>query len=123
MHHLGNNLFEGSINSQFQKEAEGKSYEADFELTASQLPPFTREAEVWLMTKGVQCPHPIIINGHELEDRMEGSPRDGSFGEFSMPFDPAWLREGTNTIEIHSTSCRGDLDDFEFVNMQVRMTH
>jgi hypothetical protein len=54
---------------------------------------------------------------------MEGSPHDGSFGEFSMPFDPAWLHEGTNTIEIHSTSCRGDLDDFEFVNLQVRMTH
>jgi hypothetical protein len=120
VHHLGNNRFEGSINSQFQKEAEGERYSAVFTITPAQLPPNYETAGLWLLNKGVQCPHELYINGVEIGG-LDGSPQDGSFGEFSLTFDASLLREGANTIEIQAISCRGDLDDFEFVNLQIRL--
>ncbi len=73
------------------------------------------------MAKGVQCPHQIRINGRRLRKRLDDSPRDGSFGEFTASFKPAWLEAGTNKIKITAKSCSGDLDDFEFVNLQIRL--
>lgn len=121
VHHLGNDRFEGRINSQFQKPSEGKTFRATFEVSPEQLPPHHSRAEVWLLAKGVQCPHRIRINGKLLQARLDGSPRDGSFGEFAASFDPAWLVAGDNKIKISATPCRGDLDDFEFVNVQIRL--
>lgn len=121
VHHLGNDRFEGRINSQFQKDAEGIRHDAEFEVTARQLPPNFSRAEVWLLAKGVQCPHKIYINGELLEARLDDSPRDGSFGAFVGPFDISLLEEGTNTITIKSIICRSDRDDFEFVNVQIRL--
>ncbi len=121
VHHLGNDRFEGRINSQFQKSSEGKTFRGKFEITLSQLPPHCTRAEVWLMAKGVQCPHQIRINGRRLRGRLDESPDDGSFGSFQAEFDPSWLEAGTNTIKIRAVSCSGDLDDFEFVNVQVRL--
>jgi hypothetical protein len=31
------------------------------------------------------------------------------------------LRVGVNIIEIEARTCRSDLDDFEFVNIQIRL--
>jgi hypothetical protein len=122
VHHLGNDRWEGRINSQFQKTAEGRVFTAYFELSASQLLPNMESAEVLLLVKGVQCPHRMYINGHLLDRRLSESPGDGSFGEFSAPFDPALLIEGVNTFEIRGVSCLGDLDDFEFVNVRLRLS-
>ena len=56
-----------------------------------------------------------------LPQRLDSSPEDGSFGEFTAEFDPALLHEGINTLEIQGVRCRGDVDDFEFVNIQLRL--
>ena len=71
VHHLGDNAFDGTINSRFQKESEGDSFTADFELQPTQVPPYVRRAEVRLLAKGVQRSHKIRINGTVLEKRLE----------------------------------------------------
>ncbi|RJP42039.1 MAG: hypothetical protein C4547_01025 [Phycisphaerales bacterium] len=119
LHHLGNNRFEGRINSQFQKRAEGSEYAGAFELSRTQTPPQIKRAEVRMLVKGVQCPTQIRINGELLEQRIDGAPQDGSFGEFRAAFDPHLLRRGANMISVRTISCRGDLDDMEFVNVQL----
>jgi hypothetical protein len=119
VHHIGNDLFEGSINSRFQKASEGTFFATTFELRAGQLSPAARSARVVMLARGVQCPHKIRINGRTLETRMEESPEDGSFGEFTAAFDPLILQPGTNSFVIRGVSCRGDRDDFEFVNVRL----
>jgi hypothetical protein len=121
VHHLGDNAFSGRINSQFQKRSEGARFSAIFTLSARQLPPYYDEATVTMLVKGVQMSHRIRINGEVIDERLDDAPRDGSFGEFSVEFDPALLREGRNRIEILASSRGGDVDDFEFVNLQIRL--
>lgn len=121
VHHLGNDAFTGSINSRFQKDSEGTSFSSHFELTADQVRPRIDSAEVSMMAKGVQCPHEIRINGHTIDAALGMSPRDGRFGEFSAGFDPDFLRAGDNSIEITTVDCAGDIDDYEFVNLQIHL--
>lgn len=122
VHHLGNDRWTGRVNNKFQKTAEGRNYAAEFEFTRGQLPSEISTVLVWLLAKGVQCPHRLYINGQLLDRYLDESPQDGSFGAFSATFDPALLVEGTNTTEIRGASCRGDIDDFEFVNVQIRLS-
>lgn len=121
VHHLGNDRFEGAINSQFQKQAEGVGFVAQFDVAPGQMPSEAAVAELRLMAKGVQCPPRIDVNGRRLRYDFEESPADGGFGEKAIRFEARLLKEGANTIEISTTACRGDLDDFEFVNVQVRL--
>lgn len=122
VHHLGDNAFSGPINSQFQKESEGDRFVAKFELTLAQLPPAGTQVVVRLMAKGVQRSHKIAINDTVLEDRLDDSPNDGSFGEFEAGFDACLLRVGTNTLQIIAKPSRSDIDDFEFVNVQIHLS-
>ncbi|MEK6644198.1 MAG: hypothetical protein AABZ08_09830 [Planctomycetota bacterium] len=121
VHHLGNDAFEGAINSQFQRDSEGTVFSSRFELTADQLSESIVSAELELLAKGVQCPHKIRVNGTLLEARLNQSPPDGSFGVFIVPVVTDLLRAGENVLEIRAVSCRGDLDDFEFVNIQLKL--
>jgi hypothetical protein len=120
VHHLGNDHFEGRINSQFQRRAEGTTYTATFDVTRDRLPPNFSRAQVWMLVKGAQSNNRIRINGTMLRTRLNDAPGDGSYGEFTAPFDIRLLDEGGNTIEIISVDETGDLDDFEFVNVQIR---
>jgi len=122
VHHLGNDRFEGRINSQFQKPSEGRRFRATFEITDAQIDAQYQRAEVELMAKGVQCPHQIRINGHLLRERLDHSPSRGGFGRFTAQFRPSWLKLGKNRLKITAQSCRGDLDDFEFVNVQIKLS-
>jgi hypothetical protein len=61
------------------------------------------------------------VNGHRLTGTDELTPADGSYGDLVYPFDRSWLRAGKNEIKISATICNGDLDDFEFVNVQIRL--
>lgn len=121
VHHLGNDQFEGRINSQFQKSSEGRRLISTFNVSKEQLAAGYSRAWLTMMTRGVQCPHQMRINGRLVRSRMTESPRDGSFGEFSAEFDPRWLLEGENTFKLRAQSCSGDLDDFEFVNVQIHL--
>ncbi len=121
VHHLGDNDFSGSINSQFQKESEGDRYAETFELKATQLPPYYNRAEIRMLAKGVQRAHRIVINGVTLDQRLEDAPDDGSFGAYEAAFDPSNLRAGTNRLEVIAKPSSSDIDDFEFVNIQIRL--
>jgi hypothetical protein len=121
VHHLGNNEFEGPINSQFQKRSEGLTWQAEFTLGPNHLPPHTSHAEVTLMVKGAQAQNSISINGRRLATRMNRAPRDGSFGEFTLEIPIHLLTGGANTIAIRSSNSEADYDDFEFVNVQIRV--
>ncbi len=122
VHHLGNDQFTGRVNSQFQRDSEGRVHQAEFLVAPNQLPPRVREARVWMLVKGVQCPHRININGRRVAE-LDDSPRDGSFGEFSASFDAELLVDGTNAITVQAISCNGDLDDFEFINAQIHLSN
>ena len=121
VHHLGNDRWEGRINSQFQRSAEGRALRMRFPLAAAQLPPHYDAAQVTFLAKGVQCPHQVRMNGVLLENRVETSPGDGSFGEMIIDVPVELLVEGANLLEIRAVTCMGDLDDFEFVNIQLRL--
>jgi hypothetical protein len=122
VHHLGDNEFDGQINSQFQKRAEGDRYETTFELPADRLQEGLNRAEVVLLAKGVQRRHRIVINGTTLDQRLEEAPEDGSFGEFVAPLSPEFLTAGTNRLEIIAAPSSSDIDDFEFVNIRIRLS-
>ncbi|HRX83408.1 MAG TPA: carboxypeptidase regulatory-like domain-containing protein [Phycisphaerae bacterium] len=121
VHHLGDDNFEGRVNSQFQKRSEGSRYTASFALDARQAPPYVSSGEITMLTRGVQMPHPIRLNGQPVGLRLSGSPADGSFGEYRAAFDVSILHAGTNTLEIRALSRGSDTDDFEFVNIQIRL--
>jgi hypothetical protein len=122
VHHLGNDKFEGSVNSQFQRPSEGILFRADFDVASDQYPDRTDVAVVTFLAKGIQCEPQIRLNGHLLTDGLASSPTDGSFGPVTVAFDPAWLRVGRNVITVTAVVCANDLDDFEFVNLQVRLS-
>lgn len=124
VHHLGNDRFQGRVNSRFQKASEGRRFRAAFELDDHHVARLTNAASApWLrmMTRGVQCPHELRVNGVRLATPLGESPEDGSFGEFAAVLPAALLRPGENEISITAVSCRGDLDDFEFVNLRIEL--
>ncbi len=121
VHHLGDDNFDGTINSQFQKKSEGAVFAAEFELNDTQLPPYFNNVELRLLAKGVQRSHKIRINGTVLDRRLDDAPSDGSFGEFVAAFDASILRAGANTLEVIARPSSNDIDDFEFVNIQLHL--
>ena len=121
VHHLGDDAFSGKINSQFQKQSEGSRFRAVFQLTATQRPPYYTAAEVTMLVKGVQMDHRIRINNEVIQERLNDAPDDGSFGVFRAAFTPDLLKVGANTIEILASSRGDDVDDFEFVNLRIRL--
>ena len=62
------------------------------------------------------------INDRPLNVELPDVPADGSFAEFVVTFDPALLQEGTNVLEIRTTSCPENPDDFEFINVRFRLS-
>lgn len=122
VHHLGNDQFEGVANSKFQRRSEGSSFEAVFTVTVENSQKESARPTVTFLAKGVQCPPQVRINGHLLAADNSVTPDDGTYGTMVFPFDRSLLRAGKNQISVRATSCQGDLDDFEFVNPQIRLT-
>ena len=73
------------------------------------------------MVKGVQRAHSLFINGTLLDTKLDDAPDDGSFGEFRARFDLQLLRPGTNTVDLVAKPSSSDIDDFEFVNVQIHL--
>lgn len=122
VHHLGDDRFEGSVNSRFQKFAEGRTYRVIFSLSPSQLPPHFNQVELEMLVKGVQLNHAMYVNGTRLPRSLNRSPRDGSFGRFATDFDVNLLRPGRNLFRIRANSRGRDIDDFEFVNVRLSLS-
>lgn len=125
VHHLGDDNFSGAINSQFQKTSEGVSFTRDFVLSTDQLPPAFNTAQIQLLVKGAQCPNELSMNQAMLDRRLDTAPGDGSFGLFTVSIDTTQLRLGNNSLTVTSRPCDqfagDDADDFEFVNVQIRL--
>ncbi len=122
VHHLGDNKFDGRINSQFQKRAEGDVYEVMFAVSANQLTGHHPDAILTLLAKGVQFRHELYINGVLLPEALDRSPRNGSFGVFEVTFDANLLQAGENSFTINAGGTPNDIDDFEFVNVQIHLS-
>ena len=76
------------------------------------------------MAKGVQCSPKVSINGKALTPASDRSASDGSFSPLQFTIDPNTLRLGDNQFEMNAVKCLelSDLDDFEFVNVQIRLS-
>ena len=112
VHHLGDDTFSGSENSQFQRTAEGLSLQRNFNVTADQA----GSSEIFLrwVAKGIQYDNSILING-QLISTTPATSIDGSFDAQSISLGVnGVLVEGANTIEIRS-EIGVSYDDFEFV--------
>jgi hypothetical protein len=119
VHHLGDDDYSGRINSRFQKRSEGRSYRATFVLTDAQVPDTDRLVMISLMARGVELRNEVRINGRQLTQSLSDSPSDGRFGTWRAYFPASRLRAGRNSLEIRSVYRGSDLDDFEFVNIQI----
>lgn len=122
VHHLGNDEFEGVANSKFQRRSEGTAFVHEFTVSGENpLRTFTQPA-VTFLAKGVQCPPQVRINGHLLASNNGLSPTDGAYGTLVFPFNSLLLKTGKNEVSVTAAICQGDLDDFEFVNVQIRLS-
>lgn len=118
VHHLGDDVFNGSFNSQFQQVSEGIEYIDTFITNANQLPPYYKTAELHVTVKGTECYDPVYINSVEIGS-FYGSPSDGSFGEIIIPLnDISILKTVSNTLRINTVECN-TFDDFEYANILI----
>lgn len=125
VHHLGDDSFGGVINSQFQKSSEGPEFVTTFSLTADQLAPDFNSATLVGFAKGTQSPiNDIVVNGLVIGS-LCCAPTDGSFGTFELSIPFEILAKGTNVFLLRSgvtASNPNDIDDFEFVNVQILLS-
>jgi hypothetical protein len=120
LHHLGDDFFGGSVNSQFQRSAEGISFSRTFTVTSTQKT--GTSATITLLAKGLQENNPLRVNG-TLVGYLNSSPDDGSFGPVTFNNVPiSFFREGANTLTIASSEGL-DYDDFEFTNVVIRFNN
>lgn len=123
VHHLGDGNFSGLSNSQFQfPRAEGAAFSRAFSVTATQRA--FGSAKLILRAKGMECPNEIRVNSLLLGSLAASDP-NGGFTIYEVPLDVTWLTQGAqNTFVFSSGSgspCSGgDLDDFEFANVQIQ---
>ncbi len=124
VHHLGDDSFSGRINSRFQKRSEGRRYRTTFWAMDDQLGSENDIAVIRFLARGTERDNKIRINGHTLRKPLNHAPRDGRFGLFEATFPMSWLNQGSNDLLIQSSwadSAHTDLDDFEFVNIQIHL--
>ena len=117
VHHLGDDTFSGSENSQFQRTTEGPVLLRNFNLTETQAS--TEILEMIWVAKGIQSANTISINGSVVATTPETNS-DGSFTPQIITLEVVGiLTTGSNTLTIESVLSDADssldIDDFEFV--------
>lgn len=119
LHHLGDNSYGGTPNSQFQKaNTEGTVFTRNFTVSAMQRG--ATGALLTLAAKGLECPNQLLVN-QALIGYLDSSPPDGSFGTITFQVPTTTYVSGANTLSIRSIPCSGsDSDDFEFTNVVIR---
>ena len=118
LHHLGDDNYGGTINSQFQAKSEGIVYTKEFNLSNEFLNTY-KNAILSFYMKGAQYNNPLYING-KLITSLNNSPDDGSFGVYSVKIPISDLKN-QNILKIESsTNGSSDYDDFEFANIQLK---
>ena len=116
VHHLGDDSYGGSANSQFQKKTEGIVFSKDFTINFLQYNGYN-QATLRFEAKGIQdYDSQLILN--EVTRTLSSSPSDGSYKTYSIELEKSMYRNDSNTIQIVSGNGGGsDYDDFEFANI------
>jgi hypothetical protein len=127
--HLGDDLFEGAVNSQFQKKTDGAELAFVIEDWAAKSRAGYTKATVYLDAKGwqsSQCENRVALSGDVGTVTMRGgdSPTGGHWaGGKQVPFVFAVARVGAQRAEVRiiAGACGGttDLDDFEINRLRV----
>jgi hypothetical protein len=131
--HLGDDLFEGSVNSQFQKASDGVELVFPIADWAEQLKAAgITKATVYLDAKGWQsgiCSNLVALSGDTGTLTLRGgeSPAQGYWaGGKQVPFVFAVAQVGSRNAELRITSgsCNGtsDFDDFEINRIRVEFS-
>jgi hypothetical protein len=131
--HLGDDLFEGAVNSRFQKASDGVELVFPIADWAEQLKAAgITKATVYLDAKGWQtgiCSNVIAISGDTGTSTLPGgvSPAEGYWaGGRQVPFVFAVAEVGSRNAELRITSgrCSGtsDFDDFEINRIRVEFS-
>jgi hypothetical protein len=127
--HLGDDLFEGAINSQFQKKTDGIELAFVIEDWAAKVKAGYTKATVYVDAKGWQtnnCNNVIALAGDFGTVTLPGgdSPSDGYWaGGKQVPFEFSVAQVGMLRAEVRVSAgtCNGttDRDDFEINRMRV----
>ena len=127
--HLGDDLFEGAVNSQFQKKTDDAELVFVIDDWAAKVKAGYTRATVYLDAKGWQtsiCKNLIALSGDVGTVTLPGgnSPSDGYWGGGKqVPFEFAVAQVGAQRAEVRVSAggCNGttDLDDFEINRMRV----
>ena len=111
VHHLGNDIYSGSYNSQFQKHTEGLTFSKTFTISGSQYDNYEK-ATIHFEAKGLEDNYNRLrVNGKVY--KLKYAPSDGSYGTFSIDIEKSVYKKGSNSLKISSE----DDDDFEFSNI------
>jgi len=124
LHHLGDSHYGGGMNSRFQKpNAEGLSLVITFEIPESRSTTgmVIAGAELTMTAKGLEEQNPVLINDKKIGILATSNP-DGSATKLRIPVGSCALHGGKNTLTVRSVDSNqnGDLDDFEFANIQIK---
>ncbi len=134
--HIGDGIYRGTINSQFQTDAVGLSADfpiADWGTKLQANPNWTRatvklEAKGWQTTIAPYCKNTVEMvvdngSGEVVKQSKDGgdSNLDGSWSQSTFDFDVATVgTSGTVTLRFTAGSCdTGDFDDFETNSIRV----
>ena len=127
--HLGDDLFEGTVNSQFQKKTDGAELRFVISDWAAKVAAGYTKATVYLDAKGWQsniCTNLVGLSGDVGTVTLPGgtSPTDGYWaGGKQVPFEFSMAQVGTQLAEVAviSGSCNEttDIDDFEINRIRV----
>ncbi|HHC11307.1 MAG TPA: carboxypeptidase regulatory-like domain-containing protein [Campylobacterales bacterium] len=119
IHHLGDDHYGGAVNSQFQKNTEGVSWNIDFDISQEQYENSTK-AIVKFQAKGIQLADKLILNINAQIISLTNSYADGSYQEYAIELNRDAYHVGSNNLEIESIrNWFGDYDDFEFANIVI----
>ncbi len=117
VHHLGDDLYTGLANSQFQLPTEGLRYQTSFNLP---IPPGQIDRAILRLTvKGAESNNPIEINSQRV-GYLKLKNNFGNSGEFQLEIPVNVLRSGSNALSI-SSCYDNDYDDFEFSNVRLEI--
>ncbi len=119
LHHLGNDQYDGSANSQHQLSTEG--IERSFEFYLSSIPSTMPYIQVY--ARGIEHPTEIIINGITT-DKLGDSYADGdlSYWDAQLTANPSTVFQvGYNTITIKAgaNNASDPWDDIEFCGLML----
>jgi hypothetical protein len=127
--HLGDDQFEGAVNSQFQKKTDGAELSFVIDDWAAKVRAGYTKATVYLDAKGWQsnlCENLVTLAGDGGTVTLPGgnSPADGYWGggklvPFEFPIDQVGTQRAEVRISAGACSGTTDLDDFEINRLHV----